>query len=971
MNFNKKISFIAVFSLIILASTFIFLVNQSKAYDASCVIGSYNPSDYCQSGCVQVGCNLGSCAESFRNGTLRQDGNYCCMAAPSAPSGGEVCASPTDLSYGCYEYAQTPILASQCYQCDQRAVCNVSNCPSPQYRCESGICIQPKLGGSSCGQASICGGTSMAGNGVCQEASIYISFNPPNIEVGQSTTYTINGYANALVNVRQTVNGAFFGSSQIRLNNNGVYTGSYTFQTGQSGTFITTVSYIDYPTIKNESRLIVREHPLASSLEIVSPRNFYTLPFNLTLKVRGSPNSRVLANAISVSNNQSLVILNDYTEPSWVTGTAGSDNYGEWTHTFSFSDNTFIGNWTIWVNVGGQISNQVSIQVARAQNIIGQSGQAQVSLSVSPSVIAIGQGVNVNISVAPSNTTFNQLRVWLSSSITGRLTEPLGTLINFSTPISSFVTLLNLAASGATSVNIGPGNWSISTAGVFYESAIFEVYVEARDSITGLVGRSNSAFFEVQPLGAINLSASYNSSRQTTQYLITSNYHNKRVYLWRWKNSQPEIQEELLGTTDSSGHLSVTVDQTCGNNTYLAYVVISGVGNSNSVVYDTPCSEGPLSPPTLDFWADSTSVVYNTGTTLRWSSSNTISCGAWGDWRGDKPLNGSEDTGNLTSSKTYNLNCSSVGGSVRKSVTVSVGSVPTNSPRGWHDMSDCNSSVGWACDANNYNQALDIHFYKDGPFGSGGVFIGSVSANQPREAAVGAECGGNSNHGFVFPTPNSLKDGVLHSIYAYAINIPSGDNPLLSDSPKTLTCSLPLGSFSLSLSGSVACNSVPLSWTAASGAQAYRILRGSPRVDISPYQPYTALNYTDATVIQNTTYPYQIEAYNSSGTNRSNTINVSTPYCPPTLNFSAAPTSIYQGQNTTLSWTTSYTTSCIASGGWSGSKALNGSQVVVPLPPPQVTYTLTCSGSGGSTSGSVTINIAPLLLPDWQEIIPR
>ena len=181
----------------------------------------------------------------------------------------------------------------------------------------------------------------------------------------------------------------------------------------------------------------------------------------------------------------------------------------------------------------------------------------------------------------------------------------------------------------------------------------------------------------------------------------------------------------------------------------------------------------------------------------------------------------------------------------------------------------------------------------------------------------------------------------------------------------------PPGNFSLSLGGSIACNSVPLSWTAALGAQAYRILRGSTRVDISPYQPYTSLNFTDTTVSQNTSYIYQIEAYNTAGTNRSNAINVDTPYCQPIVSLSANPTSIFQGQSSTLTWSTSYATSCTASDGWSGSKPLNGSEVVVPLPPPSVTYTLTCSGPGGSTPSSVTVNITPLALPDWREIIPR
>lgn len=173
---------------------------------------------------------------------------------------------------------------------------------------------------------------------------------------------------------------------------------------------------------------------------------------------------------------------------------------------------------------------------------------------------------------------------------------------------------------------------------------------------------------------------------------------------------------------------------------------------------------------------------------------------------------------------------------------------------------------------------------------------------------------------------------------------------------------------------STACNSVSLSWTASTYADAYRILKGAPRVDISPYQPYTALNFTDTAVSQNTTYQYQIEAYNGAGTNRSNERSVTTPYCPPTLSFSGSPTSIFEGQSTTLTWSTSFATSCTASGAWSGSKptGIDKTESVVPLPPPSVTYNLQCSGPGGSTPVQpVTINITPLTLPNWREIIPR
>jgi hypothetical protein len=190
----------------------------------------------------------------------------------------------------------------------------------------------------------------------------------------------------------------------------------------------------------------------------------------------------------------------------------------------------------------------------------------------------------------------------------------------------------------------------------------------------------------------------------------------------------------------------------------------------------------------------------------------------------------------------------------------------------------------------------------------------------------------------------------------------------------------PPGDISLSLSGgeSASCNSVPLSWTASSDATEYLIFKGSPEIDITPYKPYTALNFTDpdgsanSTVSPNVSYRYQIEAKNSAGTVRSNNLNITTPYCAPTVSLSAdPPLQIYQGQSKTLTWSSTNTTSCVASGAWSGSRAINGGSTSVS-PSSTSTYTLTCRGLDGSdVSAQVTIEIIPLGLPGWKEIIPR
>ncbi len=80
-----------------------------------------------------------------------------------------------------------------------------------------------------------------------------------------------------------------------------------------------------------------------------------------------------------------------------------------------------------------------------------------------------------------------------------------------------------------------------------------------------------------------------------------------------------------------------------------------------------------------------------------------------------------------------------------------------------------------------------------------------------------------------------------------------------------------------------------------------------------------------------------------------------TAQAPPSLTLTASPTSITTGQSSTLTWSTSGATSCTASGGWSGTQATSGSQIVSPTT--TTTYTLGCTGPGGTTSKSVTVTV--------------
>ena len=79
----------------------------------------------------------------------------------------------------------------------------------------------------------------------------------------------------------------------------------------------------------------------------------------------------------------------------------------------------------------------------------------------------------------------------------------------------------------------------------------------------------------------------------------------------------------------------------------------------------------------------------------------------------------------------------------------------------------------------------------------------------------------------------------------------------------------------------------------------------------------------------------------------------STP--PPTISFSANPTSVLVGSESTLTWSSSNASSCAASGAWSGSRPTSGSENVTITTVGDSSFTITCSGEGGSSSSIVTI----------------
>jgi hypothetical protein len=335
--------------------------------------------------------------------------------------------------------------------------------------------------------------------------------------------------------------------------------------------------------------------------------------------------------------------------------------------------------------------------------------------------------------------------------------------------------------------------------------------------------------------------------------------------------------------------------------------------------------DGSLIPtPQVTLQANPATVNAQGSSTLTWSSTDANACTAsGGSWTGTKATSGTESVGPIAATTTYTLSCTNTqGGSNSKSVTVTVASStpaptvdlsanPTSVVSGGSTNLSWTSANATACTASgNWSGAKAT---------SGSQSVGPLTAN--RTYTLTCTGTGGSGNDTQAVTVTSADPAPTLTLNANPTSIASGGTSTLTWNTQNAT-----------------------GCTASGGWTGAKMPTGTQQVG-----PLTAT----------TSYSLTCTGGGGSITRQASvTVGASPPpAAAPVVTLGASPMNVESGGTSTLTWSATNSTSCTASDGWTGAKSGSGSQAVGPLTG-RTTFTLACTGAGGTDQKSVTIEVA-------------
>ncbi len=355
-------------------------------------------------------------------------------------------------------------------------------------------------------------------------------------------------------------------------------------------------------------------------------------------------------------------------------------------------------------------------------------------------------------------------------------------------------------------------------------------------------------------------------------------------------------------------------------------------------------STTPLRPkPVISLAAEPSSVGVNDSSTLTWLVWDADSCEASGAWSGSKLLSGSEIVGPLTTSHTFILTCKGTADDVQSSVI--------------------KGNLAGALTLKGNPAPIDVS-------ASEAVTVTIVGLPPPPAPTVTLMANPNSvsaNGSSTLRWSSTDATSCQASGAWSGTKAPSGSEavgPLTATSAFILVCNGAGGSAEQSVMVSV--NAPPplpaptVSLTASPSAIGYN---GSTTLIWSSTDATSCVASGDWSGTKATAGSQSVGSLTQTSTfiltcgsaGQSVTVTVG-PAPLPTVALTANPTTVDMNGSSTLSWSSIDATSCDAGSAWSGSKPLSGNESVGPLTETS-TFTLTCTGPGGSTNRPVTVSV--------------
>lgn len=402
----------------------------------------------------------------------------------------------------------------------------------------------------------------------------------------------------------------------------------------------------------------------------------------------------------------------------------------------------------------------------------------------------------------------------------------------------------------------------------------------------------------------------------------------------------------------------------------------------------TTTTQPPCHSPLVNITVAPSSIPYNGSAVLHWTSSNTNYCTASASpynyqWESGVSLNGSKTIYNLAQTTTFTITCNSHChyDTVTDSVTVYVQAPPPPT------RYSCNTST-WQCviDSSGHYTSLSTcqancqappESFNFSLSNSGNIVVtkpsyGSISGSNIITANLVS--GTSKSASF---SQSGLPYGVSASYLGSCYPTCSKSNTL------TINSSAQVGTFPITVTAigggitrtttysliiqdsyidtlSVSCYASP------NPAQTNQTVTFSSNVsggsgNYSYYwsgATYGNNSYSQRTFSSYGNYTAYLTVHDSQNRSASTScsVNVNEQYTnAPTLNLWADKYTIAQGESTYLRWTSTNTNYCTASNGWSGNKSTSGYESVSPNS--DTTYSLTCYGSGGQITRSITIYV--------------